>query len=258
LSNYRIFDVNSRSFMDRFIYAALSVLLFACGIANTQKQENSQTKSEKKKIEFIEGEFKDSRDGTNYLTYKYPNGQEWMVENAVYFKDSTVKRFNKHSGTNQDEDYMTAKLYDKESPNVGMNTYDPSRYRDVGLYYDYYSASLVCPQGFHLSTRKDWLNLMLQFDKSGEKYFEGGINNLGKIPEHGFNLTINPKTEKDIAGWKTQLYWVAMTETDIKNISPGLCFVIKVTTKEGTEDIFIEEQTTQTSKGYYPCRCVKD
>ncbi|MCX6239254.1 MAG: fibrobacter succinogenes major paralogous domain-containing protein [Bacteroidia bacterium] len=104
------------------------------------------------------GTFKDNRDGKKYKTVKIGT-QTWMAENLAYKAESGCW------------------AYSDNEDNVA--TY--------GYLYDWKTAKIACPEGWHLPTNEEWSTLC---DYLGGEKIAGG-----KMKETGTAHWNNPNTE---------------------------------------------------------------
>lgn len=255
------------------IILAISLSL-GCGTSKPNVNSNDNINSNKS-IEFTEGDFTDPRDGFVYSTVTYPNGQTWMTENMLYYRDSSVQRLIKHPGTSLPDEYQTIKYMwvkcgDKECKGHSTNTYEPSEHKGLGLFYDFESAKLACPKGWHVATLEDWQKFMNQFEHSKTKLQNGDYLTTYKLlPEHGLNLLINPNAERDDYGklLVPQYYWSSLvlverayqngdlfSATTVKSFNEG--YDMKGNLSK--TDYVVSEKEIDIYRQYLPCRCIKD
>ena len=103
------------------------------------------------------GSFTDCRDGKTYRTIKIGN-QIWMAENLAF------KAKNECWAYNDDEEYV----------------------RHYGYLYDWETAKVACPSGWHLPSAAEWLSLI--------KYLGGNVIAGGKLKEKGWSHWHCPNT----------------------------------------------------------------
>jgi uncharacterized protein (TIGR02145 family) len=88
------------------------------------------------KAEIVEpeyGTFTDERDGQTYRTVKMPDGRVWMAQNLNY---------------------------KPESGNSWCYNDDESMGEKYGRLYDWKTAKIACPKGWHLPSNQEWKNLV--------------------------------------------------------------------------------------------------
>jgi uncharacterized protein (TIGR02145 family) len=80
------------------------------------------------------GTFTDTRDGQTYKTVKMPDGKTWIAQNMNYWMEDGKSWCYK---------------------------YDTSYCNKYGRLYTWYVAMIhVCPSGYHLPSRKEWVDLV--------------------------------------------------------------------------------------------------
>jgi len=101
------------------------------GLTGWRKEEAEELRKEKERIEKLSDYFTDSRDGRTYRTVKI-GGKAWMAENLNY-----------------------------ETPDSSWcRDSDTSLCNEYGRLYDWETALTVCPNGWHLPTRREWNDLV--------------------------------------------------------------------------------------------------
>ncbi len=100
-------------------------------LARWRKEEAKKLRKERERIEKLSSRFTDQRDGRVYRTVKI-GGRTWMAENLNY--DTPDSSW----------------CYDSDTVSCG----------EYGRLYDWETALTVCPNGWHLPTRKEWGDLV--------------------------------------------------------------------------------------------------
>ena len=147
-----------------FIALVITSILFSCG--NTEKNNNEEqedtTTIEKEQVE-IEAEteelpttFTDSRDGKTYKITKIGN-QVWFAENLAYKPNNSEAHFAKHMDFGQDKGNFWA--YDDKEKNA----------EKYGYLYDYETAQIVAPKGWHLPTKAEFETLLNHYGEKPDK-----------------------------------------------------------------------------------------
>lgn len=249
--------------MRQTILVLLPTLLFACGTAKNQKTGDEQSsKNESGKIEFTQGEFRDTRDGYVYSTVIYPNGQTWMADNMLFYKDSSVETIVKHPGTSLPDDvvkmkYMAVKCWDKECKGHTADTYEPAEHGGLGLFYDFDAAKLACPNGWHVATLDDWRKFLKQFEHPKVKLQNGDyLESFILKPEYGLNIQMNMGGERDRNDKLIQYYWATLQV--VEAAYPNGDLFKKTTVISIYESGNVIEKEIDIARQYLPCRCVKD
>jgi uncharacterized protein (TIGR02145 family) len=103
----------------------------------------------------LKGTLTDARDGKTYKTKQYGN-QWWMTQNLAFKADSGCWAYN--------DDEETAASY--------------------GYLYDFETARTVCPEGWHLPSEVEWLELI--------DYLGGADKAGGKMKRSGTKLWRSP------------------------------------------------------------------
>jgi len=115
--------------MRNIIYISLlASLLFSCSNANKAQKTNQKTQDSEEK----ESGLRDERDAKTYKTVKI-GSQRWMAENLAY----RPKNGN----------YLA---YDNDSANIAKH----------GYLYDWETAEIACPSGWHLPSDEEWSKLI--------------------------------------------------------------------------------------------------
>ncbi|MBO4614650.1 MAG: hypothetical protein J5709_05995 [Bacteroidales bacterium] len=104
----------------------------------------------------------DSRDGNTYCTMEYGD-QVWMTENMRYLPE-----INDTRSSSEPRYYVygyAGRNYQEALHNSNYNTY--------GTLYNYTSAQTACPEGWHLPSREEWVELV-SYLRSNNDYICGG------------------------------------------------------------------------------------
>ena len=116
-----------------FVMAAAAVAVLCCGCSdNGIGGAIFEQKIEDGKVPYTTGSFTDSRDGKTYKTTKVGNNKEWMAQNLNYDTANGSWCYENHD-------------------------YNCDKY---GRLYDWWTATKVCPSGWHLPSRQEWDNLV--------------------------------------------------------------------------------------------------
>jgi len=142
----------------QIIYLALvflfSIFLFGCK-GEEVNDDNNNT-------------FIDTRDGNSYKTVKIGN-QLWMAENLKYLPSVVSSSVGSYTNT-------CYYVYGYNGTNVSEAKL-LSNYNSYGVLYNWEAAKLSCPEGWHLPSDKEWLQLF---------EFAGGIDIASnKLKEKG-------------------------------------------------------------------------
>ena len=186
-----------------------------------------------------------------------PFKKEYYSEEKTGKKKVVKKRGNRSIET-YEPIYETVKKVYRYEPDSSDNPY--------GRYYSREDAIKVCPTGWHLSTKKDWLDLRASagdIDLEDSKYRYGSKNHvnfsalpLGYIGERKVGETSyiggDPKLNPDKQGIVND-YYVVYWRMD-GEVGP---FVIKNVFKNGDEQRLMSH-IYENKKIYAPVRCVKD
>jgi uncharacterized protein (TIGR02145 family) len=119
------------------------------------------------------GSFTDSRDGKVYKTIEI-NGTTWMVENLRYeTKESKALRVKKNKYVSNYKGGFGGAPECGTVDDYGTKAIQCEHLKVVGRYYEWEDAYTACPEGWHLSTHEEWLQLFAYvsekfgpFDKS--------------------------------------------------------------------------------------------
>jgi len=189
--------MNSKSFLVVFVYIILSKNLFAqSDTLYIMKNGMIVTEFAQNRIDSIvfdhpeidsHGTFMDLRDSNIYSTIIIGN-QVWMAENLRYLPQITSTVLANYSSPC----YFVHNYYGGIL-SVAKNS---CNYRDYGTLYTHYSATLVCPPGWHLPSFQEYSELFnfLGGDTiAGAKMRVTGFEfwnepNLNATNEVGFNL----------------------------------------------------------------------
>ena len=104
------------------------------------------------------GEFKDSRDGTTYKWIKIGE-QVWMAENLSY-TGTDIKHITddiEWTGSTNDNGWC---YYENFTSNGNIH----------GVLYQWEAAKTACPDGWHLPTRPEWIELMNYLEANSYSY----------------------------------------------------------------------------------------
>lgn len=173
-------------------------------------------------------------------------------------KKKVVKKRGNRSVEAYEPVYETVKKVYRYEPNPSDLPF--------GRYYSREDASKVCPTGWHLSTKKDWLDLRASagdIDLEDSKYRYGSKNHvnfsalpLGYIGERKPGETSyiggDPRLDSDKQGIVEDYYVVYWRVDD--EVGP---FVIKNLFKSGNEQRLLSH-IYENKKIFAPVRCVKD
>ena len=151
----------------------------------------------------------DSRDGQVYKVVTIGN-QTWMAENLNYYDTIQIPELTAHSWCfNNDVNYCEryGRLYDNP---VALD-YDSTqttvykRYKNEEDGYDSLHVVGICPDGWRIPTRTEWLQLNSSCSVRSEKW--GGNNSCGvSVNSSGYRYAYKDSTDF-IAG--SALYWTS-------------------------------------------------
>jgi uncharacterized protein (TIGR02145 family) len=132
--------------------------------------QKKDTENENEKI--TQGIFIDDRDKKEYKTVEF-NGKIWMAENLAYLP--ILSPVNSNSLT---EPYFF--VYDT----LGIshsNIRNTQNYQTYGVLYNWAAANTVCPQGWHLPSEAEWMQLAkyISDDNGGYTNNNGTWENIG-------------------------------------------------------------------------------
>ncbi len=146
------------------------VLLTSCGKDNTPTEPdgNSQNKT---------GTFTDSRDNHTYKWIKIGN-QIWMAENLAY-TGSGIKHLTDNTQWNQNSSRDAWCFYNNQTDNG----------KTYGVLYQWKSAKIACPDGWHLPTDNEWSELI--------DYLGGEMQAGGKMKEASTSHWNSPNKDAD-------------------------------------------------------------
>ncbi|NLE63262.1 MAG: hypothetical protein GX612_05435 [Bacteroidales bacterium] len=149
----------------RFWMPAILFALFSVFLTNCKEKEEEPLPE----VEQLENDtsFTDTRDGNVYKKIKIGN-QIWMAENLRYLP-SVVG-----SGTGSETTpYYYVYGYNGTNVSVAKET---ENYKTYGVLYNWPAACTSCPEGWHLPTDADWIELETYLANNGYNYdgSEGG------------------------------------------------------------------------------------
>jgi uncharacterized protein (TIGR02145 family) len=148
------------------------------------------------------GSFTDPRDGEVYRTVEI-DGITWMAENLRYKTDeSKALRVKKNKYVTSYKGGFGGAYACGEEYDYGAKAIACEHLKVVGRYYTWEDANTACPDGWHLSTHEEWLQL---FDYVSEKY---GPFTTSKKSSSG---TVS---HRDIAPYLKSAYWNTADEAD--------------------------------------------
>ena len=135
------------------------------------------------------GTITDVRDGKTYKTVKIGD-QWWMAENLAYLPY-----------VSKEEDRTGIWVYGFNKKNIQKAKESPN-YNLYGCLYDWKSANLFCPDGWHLPSNEDW-NVLKEYLESSDyvgagsklKAKFGWENNMGNTNGSGFSAIPGGKHE---------------------------------------------------------------
>jgi uncharacterized protein (TIGR02145 family) len=111
--------------------------------------------------EIVDGSFTDSRDGRSYKTIVI-NGKEWMAENLAFLP--SVQPPNDYSYTEPRYYVFDYKGNDIDEAKATDN------YTTYGVLYNWSGAIAACPQGWHIPTDEEWIELENHLIECGYNY----------------------------------------------------------------------------------------
>jgi uncharacterized protein (TIGR02145 family) len=123
----------------------------------------------------------DTRDGHSYTTIPIGN-QIWIAENMAYLPGvNKVEDGSEDQGKEKDPFYY---VYDYNGTDVTAAK-ETSNYTKYGVLYNYNAALKACPEGWHLPTDLEWMDLesylgMSSIDLTGQGYRGTDEGNLVK------------------------------------------------------------------------------
>jgi uncharacterized protein (TIGR02145 family) len=199
------------------IIVAWTTLLLSCG--NSSKKEIDKTTKDQTQqlVQFTEGTYTDSRDGKSYRTIKFTNGQTWLNENLAYYKDSLIEKLDYHSTiTNKDVykkiAYMNIRCSVKDcKDHMELDIpYSSKEHQEMGYFYDFQSAKVACPSGWHLPAKEEWRNLA-NYLNPDLKNIQNNMGFIGTIrPVNGLKLNFFSWKNDDYSTEnQSGIYWTS-------------------------------------------------
>ncbi|MDR2693040.1 MAG: fibrobacter succinogenes major paralogous domain-containing protein [Chitinispirillales bacterium] len=165
--------------------------LMACGGGGGGKESSSEKKSEQGSVSGKSGKFTDTRDGQKYRIVKIGN-HVWMAENLRYKIGDSWCYGN-----------------------------DDSKCSQYGRLYDWNMAKRACPSGWHLPSKDEWEDLVVEVGSTGGKKLKAssGWNerwneNGNGTDEYGFSALPGGHRYTDGGFYNagTYSYWWSATE----------------------------------------------
>lgn len=159
----------------RIFIKTVSFILYAILFIQCEKEETDPNEN------WIPGrKWEDTRDSHLYATI--PIGDQiWMAENITY-----LPSVNNVQDGSEDEGYEDAPFYyvydydGTDTASAKASTY----YKQFGVLYNCNAASTACPDGWHLPSDGEWVDLEIYLGMTANKVFKDG--NRGT--DEGFRL----------------------------------------------------------------------
>jgi uncharacterized protein (TIGR02145 family) len=177
----------------------------------------------------ISGTFTDKRDGKVYKTVKI-GSQTWMAENLAFKTGKGYWAFR--------EDTNNAKTY--------------------GFLYDWETAKIACPKGWHIPSDEEWTVLIKYLggdDLAGGMLKEAGTThwlkpNVGATDSVGFNALPGGNHYNNGKFYDLRLYGRWWTSTELTTTSAWYCYMYYDNTS-------IKGSSSNKLNGF-SVRCLKD
>lgn len=182
------------------VYSPEDVLNFRCKSGSyTTIMTDSPTESQNYEIEFIG--CTDPQSNT-YSVIKIGD-QIWMAENLAYLPTVTSP-----SNISNDDTLNYVYNYSGSSIEEAMNT---QNYKEYGALYNWKSALVVCPDGWHLPDVDEWESLILYLERNGYGFY-GYANMIGK-------------SLASTSGWRNRTVAGTVGKDQASNNKSGFCIL---------------------------------
>jgi uncharacterized protein (TIGR02145 family) len=116
------------------------------------------------------GPWIDTRDGHQYATVPIGD-QVWMAENMAYLP--SVNKLQDGSEDEGHEDELFYYVNDFDAVNVAAAK-ETSYYKQYGVLYNWNAAKTACPDGWHLPSDEEWMELEINLGIGADE-----VNNYG-------------------------------------------------------------------------------
>ncbi len=136
-------------------------------ILTASDQTSNDTDSIRIYVKDTTGVFIDSRDNREYKWVKI--GQQiWMAENLAYLPSVTVGTKNSES-----DPLVYVSGYNGENVQQAMLT---ETFNTFGAYYNWQAAIISCPNGWHITTVEEWVELREYIRENRHQYIPDGTD----------------------------------------------------------------------------------
>lgn len=200
----------------------------------------------------ISGTFIDSRDSNTYKWIRIGN-QIWMAENLRYLPNVVAPKVG-----SKKLPYYYVYGNDSNSVTVAKNTIN---YQTYGAMYNWRSAIMACPVGWHLPSYSEFMQLIMStgsLDSAGGNLKETGTNywkspNTGATNKYGFTALPGGSREPVLSSGAFYNIHLSSAWWSSTNYDENIYYIIKMKNNESK----IEMGYTTSDRANY-CRCVKD